>query len=255
MNVETRQIRDDLPRYRQIAEAIRDRIAGGTYPVGTQLPTESELCAEFDISRHTAREALRQLAEAGLIQRRQGSGTVVIATGPRAGYVHSMRSLQELFQYAADTSLVLADSGLRVPGPEWAADLGEAAGTDWLIAEGLRRDAEGGPPISWSIVFINRDFAALAPDLPTLKGAVYAHVEARFGVEVAEVEQVIRVERLPAEAAAALRQRPKAQAVKVTRRYLDAAGRLLIASVNFHPAERFSYSMRLRREGGKGGWG
>ena len=63
------------PRYRQVAEKLKSAIEAGEYPVGSLLPTESELCASFNISRYTAREALRRLAEMGLVSRRQGAGT------------------------------------------------------------------------------------------------------------------------------------------------------------------------------------
>ena len=62
------------PRYRQLADALRADIASGRYPVGGQLPPEFELCEIYDVSRHTARDALRLLFEAGLVERRRGVG-------------------------------------------------------------------------------------------------------------------------------------------------------------------------------------
>jgi GntR family transcriptional regulator len=245
---------EDRPRYAVISDTLRQRIEAGTYPLGDFLPTENELCEEFGISRHTVREALRRLSEAGLIQRRQGSGSQVTATRPHQTYVHAMRSLNELFQYAADTRFRIGTVRMGLPGPEHAEDLGAAVHEDWLIAEGLRLEQAEDLPICFSLVFINRAFAAIAQDLPGLKGAIYRHVEDRFGVEVALVEQDIRVTPLPSRAAVALGAKPKALAVRVLRRYLGADGRLLLASVNHHPAERFTYAMRLRREGPKGNW-
>ncbi len=245
---------DDRPRYARIGDILRQRIEDGLHPVGSLLPTESDLCAEFVISRHTAREALRLLTEAGLIQRRQGSGSQVIAVKPHPSYVHAMRSLNELFQYAADTRFRIGSVEMMVPGTEHLADLGAAAGQDWLRAEGLRLEQVGNVPICFSLVFINRDFATIATDLRGLTGAIYRHIEDRFGVEVAVVDQDITVVPIPPQAAAVLGQKAKSWAVRVLRRYLDGEGRLLLASVNFHPADRFSYSMRLKREGGKGGW-
>jgi GntR family transcriptional regulator len=245
---------DDRPRYQIIGDVLSQRIEEGLYPLGTQLPTENELCAEFGISRHTVRESLRLVTEAGLIQRRQGSGSLVVATRPHQTYVHQMRSLNELFQYAADTRFRIRSVGMEVPGPDHVEDLGVAASEPWLKAEGLRHEQSGDVAICFSLVFINRAFAAIAPDLPALKGAIYRHVEDRFGVEVALVEQDIRVLPIPLRAAQAMNQKVKSWAVRVVRRYLDAEGRLLLASVNYHPADRFSYSMRLRREGTKGTW-
>ena len=62
----------DLPRYHQISNILTERIELGRYAIGDLLPTEQDLCAEFDVSRYTIREALRRLTEAGLVRRRQG---------------------------------------------------------------------------------------------------------------------------------------------------------------------------------------
>jgi GntR family transcriptional regulator len=248
-------IADDKPRYQQVAEALRARIAEGRYLPGTQLPTESGICAEFDVSRHTAREALRRLVDAGLIQRRQGSGSLVIAREPQQGYAHTMRSLDELFQYAADTTLRILSTGWRVPGPELAGDVGADDGKEWLTIEGLRLETGAQAPICFSLIFVNADFADVVTEIAQIRGAIYRRIEQRFGVEVAEVEQTIRVGKLPPEAARALGQRGRALGVRVTRRYLDAAGRVIIVSINWHPADRFRYGMRMRREGPRAGRG
>ncbi|MFN7236834.1 MAG: GntR family transcriptional regulator, partial [Brevundimonas sp.] len=63
------------PRYRQLAETLRAAIARGDFPVGSQLPPELELAQTHGVSRHTARDAIRLLSEAGLIARRRGAGT------------------------------------------------------------------------------------------------------------------------------------------------------------------------------------
>ncbi|MCC5974726.1 MAG: GntR family transcriptional regulator, partial [Rubellimicrobium sp.] len=201
---------DDRPRYVVIADDLRQRIEGGAYPLGSLLPTESELCEAFGASRHTVREALRRLAEAGMIQRRQGSGSQVTAVRAHAAYVHSMRSLNELFQYAADTRFRIGSVRLAVPGAAHAADLGEAAGEDWLMAEGLRLERDEEVPICFSLLFINRAYATIAPDLTGISGAIYRHIEDRFGVEVALVEQEIRVTPVPRAAPAAFGLHPHA---------------------------------------------
>ena len=54
----------DQPHYRQIEHALRERIA--TLPPGERLPSDAELCAEFGVSRMTARNAMQRLAEDGL---------------------------------------------------------------------------------------------------------------------------------------------------------------------------------------------
>lgn len=69
--------RSGVPLYHVICLVLRDGIDSGRYKLGTALPTEDELAREYRVSRVTVRRALRELAAAGLIERRQGSGTFV----------------------------------------------------------------------------------------------------------------------------------------------------------------------------------
>ncbi|MDR1392951.1 MAG: FadR family transcriptional regulator [Bifidobacteriaceae bacterium] len=64
----------------QIAEDMRERIVSGAWPVGSRVPTEPELAALVGAGRNTVREAVQALVHAGLLERRQGSGTYVLAT-------------------------------------------------------------------------------------------------------------------------------------------------------------------------------
>lgn len=237
------------PRYAQVSDTLQHRIASGLYPVGALLPTELDLCQEFGISRHTVREALRRLTEAGLVQRRQGSGSQVISASPRGGYVHTMRSLNELFQYAADTHLRVDRISEGVPSAPMGEMLGDQVGQTWVILEGLRLDATGRLPICWSTVLINQTFSGIVPDIATQTGAIYRLIEDRYGVLVDRVEQTIRAMPISAEAAAELGVSRRIWAVQVVRRYLDSEGRLMLVSVNDHPGDRFSYSMQLQKEG------
>lgn len=57
----------------QIAKAIRDAIISGALPVDERLPSESELCDSFEVSRSTVREALKRLAAQSLIRTQRGA--------------------------------------------------------------------------------------------------------------------------------------------------------------------------------------
>ncbi|MEU4885251.1 FadR/GntR family transcriptional regulator [Streptomyces xinghaiensis] len=72
---------------RVIAE-LRRPITSGEWPVGSRIPTESELVEQLGVARNTVREAVRALAHNGLLDIRQGSGTYVLATSELAGVMH-----------------------------------------------------------------------------------------------------------------------------------------------------------------------
>src|SRR3954454_17828805 len=71
----------------QVIDQLREQIGGGTWPIGAGTPTESELAALTGTSRNTVREAVQSLVHAGLLERRQGSGTYVLAASELAGAV------------------------------------------------------------------------------------------------------------------------------------------------------------------------
>jgi DNA-binding FadR family transcriptional regulator len=60
-----------------ITAELVGRIVRGLHPPGTPLPPEPALCETFSVSRTVVREAVKLLQEKGLVQVRQGSGTIV----------------------------------------------------------------------------------------------------------------------------------------------------------------------------------
>ena len=65
--------------YRQVATVVRERIESGSYPPGSQLPTEASLVEEFGVARDTVRRAMALLAEDGLVVTSHGRGSYVRA--------------------------------------------------------------------------------------------------------------------------------------------------------------------------------
>ena len=70
------------PKYMRVADILRREIAEGRFRDGQALMTEEELRFRFDVSRQTVRQAIAQLEDDGLVDRRRGSGTYV-RHGPR----------------------------------------------------------------------------------------------------------------------------------------------------------------------------
>jgi GntR family transcriptional regulator len=65
------------PASKLIADTIRRQIESGELPPGAQLPSERDLASTYGTARNTAREAIRILADAGLVITDQGKGSFV----------------------------------------------------------------------------------------------------------------------------------------------------------------------------------
>jgi GntR family transcriptional regulator len=234
----------ETPRYLQILDVLRRRVEEGAYPLESSLPTESELCEEFAASRYTVREALRRLVDQGMVHRRQGAGSVVVAAKPQARYVHSLSSLADLFQFALDTHFeVLSRAPVALP-PELAQGVGGDPGSRWILVKGIRRDKPGGSVVCYTHSYIPHRLQRFVRELPGCVGPFYAYLADRSGEEITEADQEIRGEAMNEEIASHLEHPVGTTALCVLRRYTSRQG-TLITSLNWHVAEDFRYRMKL----------
>ncbi|MEO0885637.1 MAG: phosphonate metabolism transcriptional regulator PhnF [Cyanobacteria bacterium J06648_10] len=87
----------ESPRYVQIAKQLRHRIQTQLYKVGDQLPPEAQLSQQFDVNRHTIRQAIALLRQEGLLRAERGRGTFVAAPiryaiGQRVRYNETLKA-------------------------------------------------------------------------------------------------------------------------------------------------------------------
>jgi GntR family transcriptional regulator len=72
-----------IPLYYQLKSYIENQITYGTWKPGEQIPSEAELCQEFQISRTTIRQAIGELVSQGKLKRTQGRGTFITQYNPK----------------------------------------------------------------------------------------------------------------------------------------------------------------------------
>jgi len=241
-------------RYAFVARRLAEGISAGEYPVGTVLPTEFELAEQFGVSRATVRSALRELQQLGLVSRRRNTGTRVEAAHPAwetSGYAHSLRTVEDVLQYAAETRRCIQEIASEIADDELAERLGCRPGRRWLRVSSVRVDTAkvSAPPICWTDVYVDATYTELVrAQVAQFSGAVACLIEERTGRGIAEIVQVIRSVGVPPRTADALRAEPNSHALEITRRYRDTRGDSFLISVSIHPAGRFAYSMLLRRQ-------
>ena len=240
--------RPKSPRYAQLAQTLINEIESGHYPVGTLLPTEFELCAQFGVSRSTAREAVKRLVQLGMVVRQPRIGTTVCARSPQNAYRQHTAGVADLYQYATDTTLVIEERALVQIDAAQALMLEATTGETWLHLKGRRHTASHEAPLCVTEIWVHPAFRSIQGLEGALHGAVHASIESQFGESIAVVEQEIRAVALDRLMAQALAAPFKSPGLWTSRRYRNRLGHLVELANSTHAADRFSYSTTLRRD-------
>ncbi len=237
------------PRYRELAEELREEILRGAYSAET-FPTESDLCKRYSVSRFTVREALRTLQGEGLIARKRGSGTVIQPAAARGGALHQpLSNVGEILQYARDTRAHFTELG-EGPLPKAIAEqLGLVAGGRWTRFQGLRTGGGSTQPIAAIDAYVHESLRDAAIRVSPNEDTIFRQLERLAGVKIAQVTQDIQAVVASAEVARLLGLTKRAPCLRILRCYKDASGQILEISANHHPGERFAYSMHIEVEG------
>lgn len=212
----------------------------GRYPIGSLLPSEHELSERYAVSRHTLREAARRLVERGLISRKPGIGTRVTSRTVDTRYVASINALEDLFEYTRQTRLDVIVERLVDTDDHLARFLRCRTGQTWLSFETRRYPLRGSKPIAHMTAYLPPAFEAVRDHLHEKGVSVCRLLEQHFDAHIVEVQQAAEAIALPADIAELLEAEPGSPALRVARSYSGADGRLLTASVNVHPQDRFT---------------
>ena len=114
----------------QVYAQLRRLIQRGEYPVNSRLPPEQELGGRFGVSRPVIRQALRRLAEEGVVETRKCSGTIVRIgrLALQAGFppLTSVADMQQFYEFRIDVEGRTAALAAMRHAPAHLAEIEEA---------------------------------------------------------------------------------------------------------------------------------
>lgn len=207
-----------LPLWFQLAERLRGAIADGVFKSGEALPSEAKLNETFGISRATSRAALDALEQDGLVVRRSGKGSIVLATRVDQPANEMLGFADDMHRRGLKPSYETLSAGRVRATPEVAEAFGVRAGSPVFQSRRLLKadDVPIGCAVSWLSPALLK--GRKPPSESELReGSLYAWLANHCQVRIAGAKEFIEAAIVEDEMAAAL-QFPKGSAVLIVRR-------------------------------------
>lgn len=138
----------------KVYDRLYEGIQNGTYPIGSQLPSEPDLAVQMDVSRMTLRRALALLQEDALIKNIRGKGNFVL--DHTKGFITSnLQHLVHPISFCCDEPWNDIELVFRIePTTDSIAQVLEGRPTAVIIADRWYKNKETGQAVSYTLSFI-----------------------------------------------------------------------------------------------------
>jgi DNA-binding GntR family transcriptional regulator len=230
-----------IPLYFQIAENLKEAIKDGRLAAGDRLDNELELAEQLGVSRPTIRQALQRLVQEGLVSRRRGLGTVVLA--PRIMRPVALTSLyDDLTETERHPETMVISVTEAECDAEVAGALSLAAGAPVLCLERLR--LADGAPLALMRNYLPAGLLAGHPEKDLGTAGLYELLR-RQGIDLNAGEQVIGARRATAKEARLLQTTRGATLLTMSRTAYDGGGAPVEHGSHAYLADRYSFKMTL----------
>jgi GntR family transcriptional regulator len=233
-----------IPLYYQLKTRILEAIAAGEYSPGQMLPSERELQESFGISRATVRQALTELVNEHVLERRQGIGTVV-APKRIAPQLLKLTSFSEDMRGRGHTAGARTLELALVPPPAAVRERlqlppGELV---WSVFRLRLADEE---PVGIQLLYVPPWLGLSEHDLETMS-SFYRLLETKCGVSVQRAHELLNARNATAREAKLLQVKSGSALINVERVSYDDRERPVEHVFFVYRADRYVYELTLYR--------
>lgn len=236
-----------LALYYQVATRLRNEIIMGTWPPGSQLPTENEIVKQYGVSRQTVRNAKEMLTGEGFIRSIKGSGCYVKDPDAWKTMSPTVDNLNDIFHYGTRMSFKIHEFGMVSNSREIQNKLNNREDRFVFQIRGVRHFQ--GQPISCVVYYLPFRFGSRIPLESLDENPFIPQFEKLAGIQVTEGVQTISLSRADRTVAENLGIKKGAPVLLVEAVYFDSAHRPIEYIMSRYRNE-LPYAIRIRRNSG-----
>lgn len=234
-----------IPMYYQIMNQLREKIVGGEYTVGDALPPERELVETYQVSRMTIRQAISELVNEGILDRRKGIGTFV-APPKLEQPLNSLTSFTEdMAQRGMKAGGRIVSFKERLPDPPLRKTLGLSAEEN--VFEFVRLRLADEEPMALETTSL---VASLCPGLQVEdleNQSLYKVLTERWGLQLDYATQSLEPILAPPYEATLLHVAPGSPLLLMHRITYDSSGRAFEHVKSLYRGDRYKFVTELHR--------
>lgn len=231
-----------IPAYMKVYTKIKNMILDDTYPIGSLMPSEPDLCGMFEVSRTTVRKAMELLEQGGFVKIQQGRGTEVLdyKTTQKLSLVSSFTETLESKGYTVHSKSMHID--MCVPPNSVLDDLDLP--TDSEVVRIQRIQLANGKPVA---IMTNYVIAELVPGIQADSGtfvSLYHHLESKYGILITAAQDNIKA-KVADFLESELLQIPPGSPLLVDRRITFSLGKPIEVVIMIVDASKYEFSVNL----------
>lgn len=232
----------------QLRDVLRARILDGEYAQGSQMPSESELCALFSVSRITVRQALGDLQKEGLIFRIHGKGTFV-AKPKTFQNVSTLQGLAESMTGRGFEVINRLRSFKFVPADKQVAERLKIREGD-TVAQIKRVRLINREPISLEITYLPKALGERLEKADLVTRDIFLILENDCALPLGHADLAIDAVLADSELCQALELEPGSPIMRIERLTHDVNGQPLDFEHLYYRGDAFQYRLRIDRQKG-----
>lgn len=177
--------------YIQLTRIFLNEIHSGKWRLEQQIPTEEDLCRQYNVSKITVRQAINNLAADGYLIKIQGKGTFVASAMPVVGLAMKTRLTEEMFGEEVKVDKEILHMGLKMPPHDAKGYLRTEGETHYFLG----RRVVNGQPEFIEESYIPQDMLPDAGDIDIVKNSLYSVLQERAVKKIFKVVQTVEVAR------------------------------------------------------------